>query len=154
MSVKKVEKKRRDKGKEEKRPGAMRAPPRPRFQRPRTQLVHLLLDVQPPARVPGVYSLPRGTRRLESVAYPTWHTRARARACWCTGKKKRPRRWPGGLSWKTTHKRRRRQRSARSFARNIESEIAILHGSVRDRDGRRERASLRGLIIDSSSICR
>lgn len=39
--------------KEEKRPGAMRAPLRPRFQRPRTQLVHLLLDVQPPARVPG-----------------------------------------------------------------------------------------------------
>ena len=27
----------------EKRPGAMRAPPRPRFQRPTTQLVHLLL---------------------------------------------------------------------------------------------------------------
>lgn len=37
--------------KEEKRPGAMRAPLRPRFQRPRTQLVHLLLDVQPLARV-------------------------------------------------------------------------------------------------------
>lgn len=35
----------------EKRPGAMRAPPRPRFQRPTTQLVHLLLSVQPPTRV-------------------------------------------------------------------------------------------------------
>lgn len=56
MSVKKVEEMRRDRGrgggkKEEKRPGAMRAPLRPRFQRPRTQLVHLLLDVQPLARV-------------------------------------------------------------------------------------------------------
>lgn len=34
-----------------KRPGAMRAPLRPRFQRPRTQLVHLLREVQPKAKV-------------------------------------------------------------------------------------------------------
>lgn len=39
----------------------MRAPPRPRFQRPRTQLVHLLLDVQPPARV--------AARRPDSIVY-------------------------------------------------------------------------------------
>ena len=42
---------RREEKRREKRPGAMRAPPRPRFQRPTTQLVHLLLRVQPPARV-------------------------------------------------------------------------------------------------------
>lgn len=41
----------REEKRREKRPGAMRAPPRPRFQRPTTQLVHLLLRVQPPARV-------------------------------------------------------------------------------------------------------
>lgn len=35
----------------------MRAPLRPRFQRPRTQLVHLLLDVQPLARVLGYWIL-------------------------------------------------------------------------------------------------
>lgn len=74
---------RRDRGrgegkKEEKRPGAMRAPLRPRFQRPRTQLVHLLLDVQPLARVllvawmlswfyPSVYPMFRACREKFSM---------------------------------------------------------------------------------------
>lgn len=45
----------------------MRAPLRPRFQRPRTQLVHLLLDVQPPARVPDCCG--RWFCRSDSIVY-------------------------------------------------------------------------------------
>lgn len=45
----------------------MRAPPRPRFQRPKTQLVHLLLDVQPPARVAGLALAARSSLDVNSV---------------------------------------------------------------------------------------
>lgn len=103
----------------------MRAPPRPRFQRPRTQLVHLLLGVQPPARVPSIRC--RGARS-DSAAYPYARVGVSVRSDLDVGPAGRPGRQPS---------KRRRRCSARSFAQNIESEITISQGLHRldDRNG-------------------